>query len=371
MLTPKLKRPLTQTLAMTLLTSLLLAPGLPALAQAPPATPAASATPIHLEGQILDAHTNTPLKGVYVRQKEALNAVFSDAQGRFKLDLESGFAPMVLFEAEGYEPVSLPFSSNQSRLKVNLQPLKSFTTKLPPAHAKPTPPKPTGIFGNQFSALYQADYILFAQNNVGINGLILNELGLSTDLTLFDPLVFRGRFLRGRLPVDIANFPFTPAFFVNHQQAKLGLGALVSKTKDTELYLGGDLIYDNRSPDNRNNQDQQPVAFTGSLLDNEQNRLGLGLNAALGWKLDERFSLFPEVTLYPAVVNLVTNSSPHYMVAGEIGARLRFELVRGVYLVGSYYNQLWYSFGPGAIEDNNFFHLGLSLDPWAIAAGQQ
>lgn len=358
-------------LLLTLLTASLLGHALPALAQAPPVQPATVNQTLRLEGRILDAHTHTPLQGVYIRQKDVLNAVFSDDHGHFVIELASGTPPLVSFDAEGYETVTLPFSASQNRLEVNLQPLAEYTTELPPAHSQPDQAKPSGIFGNQFTAFYQADYTLFSQQNVQINGLVLNELGLSTDISMFAPLMFRGRFFKSRMPVDIANFPFSPAFFINHAQAKVGLGALVSQSPDFEMYLGGDVLYDNRSPDNRNNQDQNPVAFTGSLLDSEQNRVGVGLNAAAGWKLNERFTLYPEATLYPAMINIVTNSSPHYMIAGDIGARLKLELVRGVSVVGSYYTQLWYSFGPGAFENNHFFNIGLSIDPWSLAAGQQ
>ncbi|HEY9841773.1 MAG: hypothetical protein ACAI44_20640 [Candidatus Sericytochromatia bacterium] len=350
-----------------LLAGAILSPAAPAWSQTPPAQQAPVTQSIHLVGEIVDARSGAPLKGVYVRQKDALNAVFTDAQGHFRLELEPGYAPMVLFQAEGYEPVALPFSASQERLRVNLQPLLQYTSDLPPAHADTTVVKSDRVFGNQFSALYQLDYTFFSQQNVQISGLVFNELGLSTDLLPFYPLAFRGRFFRSRMPVEIANFNFNPAFYINHQQAKIGAGWIHELSGPMALYLGGDLIYDNRSPDNRNNQDQQPIPFTGSLLDTEQNRLGLGLNAALGWKLNDRFTLFPEATLYPAMINLLSNGSPHYMIAGDLGAKLRFEIIPGVYAVGSYYTQLWYSFGPGAFENNHFFQLGLSLDPWAIA----
>ncbi|PKL77019.1 MAG: hypothetical protein CVV27_07310 [Candidatus Melainabacteria bacterium HGW-Melainabacteria-1] len=339
----------------------------PVLAQGPPVEQVPAARSVVLEGQILDGRSGAPLQGVYIRQREALNAVFSDSQGRFRLELASGFAPMVLFQAEGYETVSLPFSAGQDRLRIHLQPLLNYSSDLPPAHSPVSEAFPERIFGPQFTLFYQGNYTLFRQADVSINGLVINEFGISTDLMPFYPLVFRGRFFRSRLPVDVANFPFTPAFFINHQQAKVGAGWVQQLEGPFEIYLGADVMLDSRSPDNRSNQDQQPVAFTGSLLDLEQNRLGFGLNAALGWKLSERLSLFPEASLYPLTVNFVTQNSPHLMLAGDLGAKLRFEIIPGVYAIGSYNTQLWYSFGPGAFENNHFLHLGVSLDPWSLA----
>lgn len=326
-----------------------------------------TAQSIRIEGKIYDARSGAPLTGVYVRQKEALNSGFSNAEGQFSLELQSGFAPLVMFQAEGYETVVLPFAASQTKLVINLQPLREFTSDLPPAHSDTTPKRYDRIFGPQFTLFYQGNFTLFRQNDVSINGIVLNEFGLSTDLMPIESLVMRGRFFRSRQPVDVANFDASPAFFINHQQAKIGFGTVTKLDGPMELFLGGDVMFDNRSPDNRNNQDQQPVRFTGTLLDLEQTRIGLGLNAALGWEINDQLALFPEITVYPVMGNFVSSTNPHYMVAGDIGAKLRFEIIPGLYAVGSYNTQLWYSFGPNAFENNHFLHIGLSVDPWALA----
>lgn len=343
-------------------------PQAPSHAQAgPPAQAVPTSQSLRIEGQILDAKTGAPLQGVYVRQRDALVQTFSDAGGKFRLSLQSGFAPIVLFQAEGYETVVLPFESSQTKLTINLQPLTQFSSDLPPARSEITRAYPERIFSPNFTLFYQGNYTIFRQADVAINGLVINEFGLSTDLMPFYPMVMRGRFFRSRMPVDVANFPFNPAFYINHQQAKFGAGYVQQLEGDAELYLGGDIMFDNRSPDNRNNQDQTPVPFTGSLLDAEQNRLGLGLNAALGWKLNDRLSLFPEATIYPLMLNFVSNQSPHYTIAGDLGAKLRFEVFPGAYLIGAYYTQLWFGVGPNAFENNHFLQVGISIDPWTMA----
>lgn len=128
-------------------------------------------------------------------------------------------------------------------------------------------------------------------------------------------------------------------------------------------------MLDSRSPDNRNNQDQQPVLFTGSLLDREQTRLGLGVNGALAWQFADRWTLYPEASVYPVMFNFVNapGDPAYYTLAGDVGARLRFEIVPGAYAVAQYNTQLWYSFGPGALENKHYFHLGISIDPWTMA----
>lgn len=359
---------LTKRTLLCCLFAALLFPATPAWSQSgPPVQINSNTQSIKLKGQILDAETQAPLTGVYIRQQDALNAVFSEANGQFELTLKAGFAPMVIFEAEGYESVILPFSASQDRLKINLQALKQYTSDQPPAHSPEPEPQESRIIAPNFNAIYQFNYTLFRQDTVGINGLVLNEFGLSTELMPLYPLAFRGRFFRSRMPVDVANFNFNPAFYINHLQAKVGAGWIHNLEGPFDLYLGGDLMLDYRSPDNRNPQDQQPVAFTGSLLDREQTRAGLGFNALLGWQINDRLALYPEATLYPLMMNFVDGGGSHYTLAADLGAKLRFEIMQGFYATGAYYTQLWYGFGPGAFENNHFLQLGISIDPWTLA----
>jgi len=341
----------------------------PAFAQPVERAVANDAQIVTLNGQIKDARSGQALTGVYIRQAEALNATFSDQDGRFQLRLLRGFSSVIRFEAEGYESIALPFSHSQNDLIINLQPQLEYTSQLPPAHSGRNVIERPRVLSNQFTAFYQGDYTLFGQNGVNINGLVLNQFGLSADLMLFYPLNFRGRFFRSRLPVDIANFPFQPAFYINREQAKVGAGWMQQWGESTDFYLGGDILLDHRSPDNRSSQDQQPIPFTGTLLDYEQTRLGLGVNAAIGWKLSERFTLIPEASLYPLGLNFISRDEDNldYTIAGEVGAKLRFEITPGAYAVAQYYTQLWYGFGTRATENNHFFNIGISLDPWTMA----
>lgn len=340
-------------------------PGLMQAARAE--TPEVMTQTLLVSGQLLDADTGAPIEKAYIRQHDALNAVFSDTNGFFTLTLDTRFAKKVVFQAEGYEPITMSFQNSQEQLKVNLQPLKHYSSQLPASHQPEPTLSESKIFGPQFNAFYQMNYTLFRQDSVAINGLVLNEFGLSTDLMPLYPLIFRGRFFRSRLPVDVANFPFTPAFYINHLQAKVGAGWIHEVQGPYEWYLGADVMLDNRSPDNRNPQDQQPVAFTGSLLDREQTRLGLGVNGALGWKINDNVTLFPEATVYPLMLNFVSGASPQYTLAGDLGAKLRYQFMPGVYATGAYYSQLWYGFGANALENNHFLQFGVSIDPWTLS----
>lgn len=177
---------------------------------------------VTLSGQVVDANSGQPLQGVYIRQQDALNAIFSDTEGRFTLQLQTGFSPVVVFQVEGYEPVALPFSATQTRLKINLQPQVRYTpSNVPQAHTPETPAGEPNLFPSQFTAFYQANYTLFRQEDVSINGIVLNEWGISTDLQPFQsPLTFRGRFFRSRMPVDVANFPFNLLFLSTTSRPK-------------------------------------------------------------------------------------------------------------------------------------------------------
>ena len=82
-------------------------------------------------------------------------------------------------------------------------------------------------------------------------------------------------------------------------------------------------------------------------------------------------SFLPELSLYPVGATLVNNpeSSAHYLLGGNLGASLKFELVPGLSLLGNYTKQLLWS-GP-ALDQGDYFRVGLSLDPWRMIAGLQ
>jgi hypothetical protein len=342
----------------------------------PPVASAISAeTPdaqiLTIQGHVLQAGTETPLKGVYVRQKNALNATYTDEKGHFSLRLLRGFSPELVFQAEGYEDIGLNFTKNPENLQVKLQPLTEYRSDLPAAHNDPalSSALPQRLFNNQFSLIYQGRYGIFNQGNVNIQGITINEWMIDTDLMPFYPLTFRGRFFRARTPIDIQGFPFQPAFYINHQQAKVGAGWSQTLANGSDFYYGLDFILDNRSPNNRNPQDNLPVAFTGSNLDFQQNRLGAGFNALWALPLSDRLTLMPEFTVYPVVLNFIDRptNAIDYTVAGDLGAKLRFEIIPGAYAVARYSTQLWYGFGGGDFENNHFLQVGVSLDPWTLS----
>lgn len=360
-------------LTLSLLALLLCLP-FQALGEPAPPPESASSELVVVGGIVVDAVHGQPLEGVYIKQQDSLNAGFSQVDGRFELRLMRGFPQILVFSREGYEPIALPFQHSLKTLRIQLHPLNTYRPTLAPAHSSPAEAPNSRLFGNQFTLFYQMNYSLLADQKVHIQGFALNEMGLDTDLLLFYPQAIRGRFYRGRLPVDVANFPFQPAFFVNTLQAKLGTGWIQDLNPQIQLYLGGDLLFHNQSPDNRSSQDQSPVPFTGSILDFEQNRLALGSRATLAWKLSNQFTLFPDLGLYPVGVNFVRNRSSStidYLLAGELGLKGRYEIMPGIYAVGNYHTQLWYGLGANYLNNVHFFHLGVSVDPWTMAARLQ
>ncbi|PIQ23903.1 hypothetical protein COW36_11535 [bacterium (Candidatus Blackallbacteria) CG17_big_fil_post_rev_8_21_14_2_50_48_46] len=361
------------------LTVLALLLSLPATAAELPPNPAVTETSmeqgVSIEGLVQDAASGKPLENVYIKQEDSLNAAFSQAGGKFSLRLMRGFPSVLVFSREGYESVALPFQNSSQNLRINLQPLKNYQPSLAPAHSQPEATDNLHIFGDQFTLFYQMNYSMLFEQNVGIQGAAMNEMGLDTDLLLFYPLAIRGRFYRGRLPVNVANFPFQPAFFVNTLQAKIGTGWIQDLNPNLQIYLGGDLLFHNQSPDNRSSQDQTPVPFTGSVLDFEQNRVSLGARASLAWKINDRLTLFPDLSIYPVGLNFVRNrpgSSPvDFLLAGDLGLKGRFEIMPGIYAIANYNTQLWYGAGANYLNNVHFFHLGVSVDPWTVAAKLQ
>lgn len=326
-----------------------------------------------ITGTIVDATNGTPLSNVYIKQQDSLNTAFSQSDGRFELRLMRGFPQTLIFSLEGYEPIELNFQHSLKNIHIQLHPLTIYRPTFAPAHSTPAKTSKR-IFGDQFTLFYQLNYSLLMDQKVNIQGFALNEMGLDTDLLLFYPLTMRGRFYRGRLPVEVANFPFQPAFFVNTLQAKIGTGWIQDLTPHLQLYLGGDLLFHNQSPDNRSNQDQAPVPFTGSVLDFEQNRLSLGARATLAWKPTDEFSVFPDLSLYPVGANFVrqrTSSTIDYLVAGEVGLKSQYEIIPGIYAIANYNTQFWYALGAHYFNNVHFFHFGISVDPWTLSARLQ
>lgn len=324
-----------------------------------------------IQGTVRQAGSKAPLQGVYVRQKNALNATYTDEKGHFSLRLLRGFSPEVVFQAEGYEDIGLRFTEAANTLQIDLQPLKDYRSELPAAHNDPnlTAVPSQHLFNNQFSLIYQGRYGIFNQGTVNIQGVTINEWMIDTDLMPFYPLTFRGRFFRSRTPIDIQGFPFQPAFYINHQQAKVGAGWSQTLSDGSDFYYGLDFILDNRSPNNRNPQDNLPVAFTGSNLDFQQNRLGAGFNALWAMPLSDHLTLMPEFTVYPVVLNFIDRptNAIDYTVAGDLGVKLRYEIIPGAYAVARYSTQMWYGFGNGDFENNHFLQVGVSLDPWTLS----
>lgn len=319
-----------------------------------------------LKGVIRDGRTGAPLSDVYIRQQDALASGLSDGEGRFQLQLNPQQPPVLVFSKNGYESVSLRFEQLSAELSINLMPLVNYTPSVPPAHSE-TVSVPESIFTNQLGIFYQGSFTALGSGTSNVSGWSINEFGIDADVALFAPLHFRGRLYRGRQPVNVANFPFQPAFFQNTLQARVGAGKTWEIRPGLEAYLGGDLMLTNRSPDNRSSQDRRPVPYTGTIMDYEQNRLGVGASGVLAWKVNDWLALYPEVTVYPLTYNFVRDNGPGgFMLAGDAGVKARAQIMPGAYAVANLSQQLWW--GGSYLDSSTFLWLGISLDPWTLAA---
>lgn len=331
-------------------------------------TPAFAMNYSEVSGTIIDPHTKKPISNVYIKQFQSLNSAFSDKNGNYRLNLMRGYPAVLILQKEGFETTQIDVSFGRQNYVIKLSPIKTYNPVVPPAHTPLTPPESTDVFGNQFTAFYQVHNGNHNFLNNSVNGFTINELGLNGHIQISNWL-FKGDFFRNRFPIDVANFPFQPAFFVNSMQAKISAGQNWRISPTFNLFLGGDILYHNSSPDNRNNQDSLPVPYTGTLLDFEQHRAAVGASILAGWKLSESITILPEATLYPVGVLGLNNSSLNafnFMYGGEIGARLKWEFAPGMSLVGQYRKQIFA--GLSFFDNADYINMGLSFDPWQMAS---
>ena len=319
-----------------------------------------------IKGVIVDKSSGEGIKDVYMKQKDSLNAGFTDKKGNFSLKILKGFPQILIFTKDGYESVSIEVKSSTKPLKIELLPITVYKSDVPSAHTDEKQGA-LNIFDNQFSAFYQAHYgydASFGDNPRNMSGWGINELGVNGAFML-KPWMIKANVFRNRLPVNVEDFPYQPAFYTNNMQVKVGAGYVWKLNPSMEMYLGSDIVMHNISPDNKNGQDKIHIAYTGSLTDYEQNRFLLGLNCSLGWAVNDYVTLFPEINILPLGINNVQDdrTNPSYYTFGlGAGIKSKIRILPGIHLVAFYENQLW-----GQMEhfdDLNMFGLGVSIDPW-------
>jgi hypothetical protein len=320
--------------------------------------------PTQLEGKVTERGNGKGISGVRVQQLDSLEIAITDQNGYFQLPLNPNRPPELHIEKQGFEAMNLAIQESDSHLDIGLSARGIYQ-----GSAQTVPPSmlqtQNHVLNTAISGFYQIHGMSIDQGQSHVNGIGVNELGADFQWR-WNQWLFNGNYFNFRLPVNIENFPYSPAFFNNETQIRLGAAYTLINHENFEFAMGPEVLYRNTSPDNRNAQDKQFIPFSNTHLDYPQNSFALGLRAVAGWKLMDQLTLQPEVSFYPlGIANIEQpQTSAQYLAAGNVGASLKYTLVPGLAVLGSYTRQILWT-GP-ALEQGDYFRVGLSLDPWQM-----
>lgn len=317
-----------------------------------------------IEGIVLDNKTFEPIINVYIKQKDSLNSVLSTIDGKFKIEIRKEYPKVLIFEKEGYEPIELSVKKSKEKIKVLLSTIDVYVPSVPSSHTEVKIPN-FPILGNNFSVLYQIRHEVYSSSDRTTSGWGINEIGLTCQIKL-DNLLFKFKGFKGRIPVDIQDFPSQPTFYLDTIQAKFGSGIVNEiKSQSMEFLLAGDLLFQRIIPDNKNSLDNKPIPYTNSVIDFGQNRIFIGLEGTLGYQLTKSISLIGGAVLYPGLTFFEDlNKFPDFNLMIDIPVSLRYEIISGIFCNFDLENQFFTNFS----FLNNVFYIGLSvsIDPWRM-----
>ncbi len=332
---------------------------------------------IVIKGVVADSKNTLPLKDAYIKQQNTLNTVLTDENGNFSINLEKGALRKITVSKDGYEPQEIIISDNQTTFRVSLSPLvKIQSQNLPEPHSDAADifnysARPISSF---FSALYQAKYqalripSLSGNSFLGSSGFSINEISANGQIR-FNDWLGSVKVFRSRHPVNIDNFQFNPAYYLDTTQFQLGGGKVFKVSEKMDFYAGLSYLVHFSTPDNRGGSDNKPIPYTNSHQDYPSTRQGPGITGMLGYNWTEKIVFSSSATLYPVVFTTFdsldkSNMGYHGML--EVGGGVRVETLPGVYITGNYVNQFFFGFS-NFLDDSNFINIGLSLDPFKMA----
>lgn len=317
-----------------------------------------------ISGIVVDNKTFEPLANVYIKQKDSLNSVLSSVDGKFKIELQKKYPKILIFEKEEFEPIEFEVKKSLKELKVQLSTINVYMPEVPLVENlnKPIP----RILGNSFSAFYQVHQESYNYSSTSISGWGINELGILGQLKYNDWL-FRFKGFKSRIPVNVADFPNQPAFYINTMQIKLGSGHVWEHNPNKlELGILGNLVYQSTSPDNKNGVDNKPIPYTNSLLDFGQTRILAGAEGILGWQINKSLSLSGAFGLYPGLTFYQDlDKLPDFNIMLELPITLKYEIISGLALNLEYSKQFLTNFS--YVNDTNYLGFGVSIDPWRMS----
>lgn len=330
-----------------------------------------------IKGIVADLKTTLPLKDVYIKQQNTLNTVLTDENGNFSITLEKGASRTLTVTKEGYDTQQLVITGNQDTFRISLAPIVKYNNQnLPAPHSDAADifNYSTRPISSNFSAMYQIKYqaskipTLPGTGSITSSGWSINEIAAQGQIRFTDWLgsvkVFRGRY-----PINVENFQFNPAYYLDTTQFQLGGGKVFKVSDKIDFYAGLSYLLHFTTPDNRGGSDNKPIPYTNSHQDFPSTRQGPGITGILGYLLRDNVILNANATLYPVVFTTfdsLAQSNMGYHGMFEIGGNVKVETLPGVYVTGSYTNQFFFGFS-NFMEDANIFNIGVSLDPFKMA----
>lgn len=331
----------------------------------------------YFTGTVLDSKTGKPLRDVYVKQVNTLNTVLTDEKGNFSITVSSDGEKKLSIYKEGYEGVLADVLDAKVAIKITLFPAISFKNEdLPQPHSDSADlfnysSKP---ISSNFNAMYQVEFkagkIPSLTNNGGVftRGWAINELGVNGQIR-YNDILAQIKLYRGRFPVELDNFEYKPVYDLDSLQFQFGGGKVFTLDDTTDFYTGVNYMFHFITPDSKSNGDNKPIPFTNSYQDFPQTRQGPGVSAIYGKTINQSSFFNISGALYPFVISTFEGLSKNnigYHGMLELSANAKMETISGVYLVGSYTNQLYFGFS-NLLEDSNFISFGISLDPFKMA----
>lgn len=332
---------------------------------------------ITIKGIVADSRNTLPLKDVYIKQKNTLNTVLTDENGNFSIVLEKGAARTLSISKEGYEKQELNITTQQNTYRVILSPITKFDNQnLPAPHSDAA-----DLFNysnrpisSNFSALYQVRFeglrvpTLDDKSYITSSGWSINELAANGQIR-FNNWLAGIKVFRGRYPLNIDNFQFNPAYYLDTTQFQATGGTIFRLSDKMDLYTGLSYLLHFSTPDNRGGSDNKPIPYSNSYQDFPRTSQGPGITGNLGYLWNDKIVLNAGATLYPVVFSTfdsLNKSNFGYHGMFEFGGGIKVETLPGIYVAANYTNQFFFGFS-NFLDDLNLISVGVSLDPFKMA----
>lgn len=213
------------------------------------------------------------------------------------------------------------------------------------------------IFTNRLGVSYQTRYITENLSNAGVAGWAKNEFVINGDWRFYN-FQIAGKYSQYQVPVMS-----TDNGVLSRQDsfAKLNLN-YIWNIEQSKIELATGL--------SGFRQQIQPIASTqnistGSYLDQSQIRNGAGLDAVVGWSIDEPLILMGSLSYYPFVQNIASGGKdtiPDRLQLTTIGAGVTYRIIPNLSFSILYEKEMWGDFsGKGYSSGSDCLSVGVNI----------